>query len=153
MGIAKEFDDCMIKEVGALAKKLIAEVVERRAMKQRGGLIKLRLERVQPRSGLVSWGLHSQAAVHCGGTDRQSHFTIFSHSKLMEHEPVRGRSSADLLGLSRELANVRDLLVELSLALQDARFKLGCELRDKTNRQSLDLIDQIRRLQSRPSNG
>lgn len=29
MGIAKEFDDCMIKKVGALAKKLIAEVVER----------------------------------------------------------------------------------------------------------------------------
>ena len=70
----------------------------------------------------------------------------------MKSQPAERGSNTDLLVMSQVLSNLRDLLVELSLALQDERFHLEVELRDEANRQLQDVLDQIRRRQSGPSN-
>jgi len=70
----------------------------------------------------------------------------------MKFQPAERGPGADLLVMSQALGEIRDLLVELSLALQDERFQLDVELRDEANRQLQDVLDQIRRRQPKPSN-
>lgn len=70
----------------------------------------------------------------------------------MGPKPVQWDSNADLLMMSRVFSHLRDLLIELSLSLQDVSFQLDAELRDEANRQSRDVLDQIRRRQRGPSN-
>ena len=70
----------------------------------------------------------------------------------MEPKPAQKVSSADLLRMSQALGEVRDLLMEVSLALHEALFQQEGALRDEAGQQMLDVLDQIRSRQSGPSN-